>query len=596
MTPKLIASDLLQPGIAKRKWPLEEGLTLKLGSRVPAGQMLVEWDSEIANRQAEVTWQHGRLLVRRLPEDTAEQPIYYAGREADTFQIIPGEGFVIGNTAFRLAQMTDEATSLVDSSAPDISPPLKTNTIVFHPTDDQIGFIRRLLGFYESLDPDLFAKEVQNAVQEAIPSAHQVSLLKVLTKNDKKHWEIFGGSPTGPDEICEELVYEACREDEYKACCWADQRSPQPFPPVKGMQWAVCMPVVSNKDEEEGELALYIAGKRAVEVRGVKKWDVSNDQQVFLHIVARILSGARTIDDLRRCRSWMQEFFPRPIRNLIYRKDPEDVFRSEAAEVAVLFCDLRGSCHVAERGCDELKESWQRLQRALAVMTQAITDRRGAIGDFQGDAAMGFWGWPAAQGGSQDLKESVRDACNAANTLRERFTQREQEDSGLSGMKCGIGVAAGPVWAGMLGTHDQRKIGVFGPVVNLAARLETMTKQLGVSILLDEAARDLLKQADEGLSQQTRYLAKVVPAGMEKPIKVFELMPSAEQQTLQRANLKKFREGRDAVFERRDWQLARKFLEPLRSSDGPARFLLEQMHEQVRPPDDWDGAFWLTKK
>src|SRR4029450_2116442 len=94
-------------------------------------------------------------------------------------------------------------------------------------------------------------------------------------------------------------------------------------------------------------------------------------------------------------------------------------------------------------------------------------------------------------GAATNCAAELRAACQAADTLRERFYQRSREKSGpLASFACGIGIAAGPVVAGMLGTPDQRRIGVFGPAVNLAARLESMTKQLGASILLDEHATE----------------------------------------------------------------------------------------------------------
>src|SRR6185503_9522547 len=156
-------------------------------------------------------------------------------------------------------------------------------------------------------------------------------------------------------------------------------------------------------------------------------------------------------------------FLPKPIRNLLQQKGPEEAFRTEHAQAAVLFCDLRGSCQIAERGAGELQQAWDRLQAALSVMTEAITNHYGTIGDFVGDAAMGFWGWPRMGSAARDLTEAVKAACKAAD---------------------------------MLGTEDQRKIGVFGPVVNLAARLESMTKQLGAAILIDQTAANLLVRSE----------------------------------------------------------------------------------------------------
>src|SRR5947199_10601514 len=109
---------------------------------------------------------------------------------------------------------------------------------------------------------------------------------------------------------------------------------------------------------------------------------------------------------------------------------------------------------------------------------------------------MGVWGWPKTGSASRDLTEAAKAACKAAVIRRERLRQKARGAGPLAGFACGMGIAAGEVVAGMLGTDDQRKIGVFGPVVNLAARLESMTKQLGVSILIDQTTATLLIRAD----------------------------------------------------------------------------------------------------
>jgi adenylate cyclase len=160
-----------------------------------------------------------------------------------------------------------------------------------------------------------------------------------------------------------------------------------------------------------------------------------------------------------------------------------------------------------------------------------------------------------------------------------------------------MGIAAGDVVAGMLGTEDQRKIGVFGPVVNLAARLESMTKQFGASILIDQKTANLLTHSETNLQQQIRYLASVRPVGMDQPLKVYELMPSeADPLHLSRAKLQLFEEGQQA-FEKGNWTDARRFLQRVvESNDGPSKFLIDYMDACGTPPEDWNGTVVLTRK
>src|SRR5262249_54115969 len=162
---------------------------------------------------------------------------------------------------------------------------------------------------------------------------------------------------------------------------------------VPGMAWTCCAPVIARQGGQ-GDLALFLAGPPPLLHRGHQPRALTEDECVFVGIVAWILRAVRTIHDLHRSQSSVQTFLPKPIRNLLQQKGPEEVFRTERAQAAVLFCDLRGSCQIAERGADDLQASWDRLQAALSVMTEAITNQYGTIGDFVGDAAMGFWGWP----------------------------------------------------------------------------------------------------------------------------------------------------------------------------------------------------------
>ena len=75
-------------------------------------------------------------------------------------------------------------------------------------------------------------------------------------------------------------------------------------------------------------------------------------------------------------------------------RDAEEVLAPKECEVSVLFCDLRGFVTTSESMADELFSLLQRVSSSLDVMTGKILKHGGVIGDFHGDSAMGFWGWP----------------------------------------------------------------------------------------------------------------------------------------------------------------------------------------------------------
>lgn len=592
---RLVASDLTRREVVHRQWSLEEGIVLPLGRAVHMDQLQTEWDERIAARHAVVTWKDGRLHVARSSELPPQNAIFYGGRECDSFAILPGEGFVIGRTVFRLDPAANGATSVSTIKQTHFYAAEELHTMDFHPSEEQLTAVRDLLFAMEANQADLnaFSRLVVSAVRRVIRSARYVAVLEIHGR--ERRIAVRSESDASPG-LCEKLVLEACRRQETAEYCWDASYASRTYEPVPGIAWTCCAPVIARQ-EGQGDLALYLAGPPPLLHRGNQPRALTEDECVFVGIVAWILRAVRTIHDLHRSHSSVQTFLPKPIRNLLQQKGPEEVFRTEHAQAAVLFCDLRGSCKIAERGADDLRASWDRLQAALSVMTEAITNQYGTIGDFVGDAAMGFWGWPKTGSASRDLTEAVKAACKAADLLRERLRQKARGAGPLAGFACGMGIAAGEVVAGMLGTDDQRKIGVFGPVVNLAARLESMTKQLGAAILIDQTAANLLVRSETTLQQQVRYLANVLPVGMEQSVKVYELMPpEADESRLPRAKLQLFDQGQQA-FEQGNWAEARRFLERVVDvQDGPSKFLLAYMEGAENAPQGFTGVVELKRK
>jgi adenylate cyclase len=219
---------------------------------------------------------------------------------------------------------------------------------------------------------------------------------------------------------------------------------------------------------------------------------------------------------------------------------PEEALRPREAEVTVLFCDLRGFSRKAEASA--LLPVLERVSKALGVMTHNILDRKGVIADFLGDAALGFWGWPLEQ---PDKAEMASRAALGIRAAFEAFTTKPGHP--LAEFRVGIGVATGPAVAGPIGTEAQAKVTVFGPIVNLASRLEGMTKLLRVPILLDEATRRRSASACPG-GGRCRRLARVRPYGLATPLIVSELLPPADESLLGDEHLVAYERALDAFL------------------------------------------------
>ncbi|HMC11058.1 MAG TPA: hypothetical protein VKH44_07200, partial [Pirellulaceae bacterium] len=164
-----------------RQWSLEEGVVLPLGRSVQRDHLLIDWDPQVAPRHAVTTWKEGRLHVDRCSDLPATQPIFFAGREAESFQLVPGEGFVIGRTAFRLDPGAGGTTPAGPTKLTHFYAAEQVHTMTFHPTEEQLAAVRDLLFAMESNQTDLeaFARLVVSTIRRVIRSTSYVAVLGI---------------------------------------------------------------------------------------------------------------------------------------------------------------------------------------------------------------------------------------------------------------------------------------------------------------------------------------------------------------------------------------------------------------------------------
>src|SRR5262249_3290564 len=146
--------------------------------------------------------------------------------------------------------------------------------------------------------------------------------------------------------------------------------------------------------------------------------------------------------------------------------------------------DLRNYSGFAEEHGADLTKAFREVQWALDTMSAAITEKGGIVAGFRGDAVLGFWGWPDA------AESQVQQAAAAALLIRNRL------QGWMLQKRCGLGVTHGRAIAGRLGAHDLGVVDLYGPVVNLAFRLEEMTKALGVGIVINDTVAARLAASD----------------------------------------------------------------------------------------------------
>ena len=124
----------------------------------------------------------------------------------------------------------------------------------------------------------------------------------------------------------------------------------------------------------------------------------------------------------------------------------------------------------------------------------------------------------------------LRSNGRSVRAIRAEFSAAAgRTDHPLANFEIGLGLATGRAVAGKIGSVDQVKVTVFGPVVNLASRLENMTKQLRAGILLDADTAAYVRQHMLQETARVRRLAVVQPYGMQHSVEVSELLPSLSE-------------------------------------------------------------------
>lgn len=577
--------------------PLPENQSIILGR--DEGTWAVPWDNFISRRHVQLTWHDGHLEVNRLP--SAHNPVFVQGKEAASFRLKPGEWFVIGETTFAVSESqvstAPEAPQLINErtfSAQELQ------RIQFHDAPRRMDVLSRLPDVISGAadDDELFVRLV-NMLLAGIPRADGTAVVAVDPTDAGSevqvlHWD--RRLATGGDfHASQRLVLEAVRRrQETVLHVWGSttkDSSGLTFTQGGNVDWAFCTPVRGDSCKGWG---IYVTGRFGGDAAPTLPSDnvELGEDLKFTELVAAILSSLRQVRLLQRRQLSLSQFFSPAVLRSLSDGDPEVVLRPRETDVTVLFCDLRGFSRESEKHGKDLLALLERVSKALGVMTQHILDQGGVVGDFHGDAAMGFWGWPIAQ------PDAARRAGLAALGIRTLFeAAARRKDHPLSGFRAGIGIATGNAVAGKIGSTDQVKVTVFGPVVNLASRLEGMTKILRAPIILDETTAEFIKKQIPPEWGRCRRLAVVKPYGLDTPLAITELLPPAsEYPVLNSEHLAAYEEAVDA-FLAGDWAKAYELLHRVPPQDDVKDFLIEFIIQHKRtPPPDWDGVIPMQSK
>lgn len=279
-----------------------------------------------------------------------------------------------------------------------------------------------------------------------------------------------------------------------------------------------------------------------------------------------------------------QQFFSHKVTEAISQNP--DLLAGESAEVTVLFCDIRGFSKATEKIGPKAAMNW--VGETLTELSSIVLDTDGVLVDYVGDEMFAMWGAP-----DKAPDHAFRAAYAANRMMRSRAKLNDRFASILpSSFDFGIGLCTGEVWVGNTGSTQKFKYGPMGQTVNMGSRVQGLTKQWGVTALMDQATANFLPS-----DLLRRRLSKVSVVGMDKAIDLYELMSDeqADEELIQRYEeaLAIFETGqsfREAV--RAFGELIQKY-----PNDGPSMVMLvRSVNELVTPSADFSPVWSARSK
>ncbi len=605
------------------------GLDQKLRfGRAPKDGLAVPWDLKISREHADMFWD-GRFLTVICTEK-ATNPIVYHGEKVRKAEISLGDGFRIGSTVFLVVEnimnaldrfdCLEELGTIVDEIPPSSLEGVSSDIASSESQMELLAKLPYILSKSKT-DEDL-AEKVCSLLLNAIPQAEGVAVASVeeavvadggpnpsgegnfetvMFRLDKR--EDFSGSFRPSKKMIERSIE---RQQSSIETSFERIASDESSLGESGAHWILVSPVTG---ESECDWCLYVSGTRTREFENLLgEEDLQGDLQ-FVDLVAQYIGSIRDVRNLQEQNSQMSTFFSPSVIEEVKGKSSSSSLTPTERTISVLFCDVRDFSKKSEKYRNDLHTLLESVSEALGVMAKAILSRDGTIADFQGDAALGFWGWP------NELEEGPIPACRAALSMfNEIKLESQRKGSSLRGFAVGLGIAHGRALAGQVGTSRQAKVGVFGPTVNQCARLEGLTKHLGVPICIDEETALYVKRLLDPSEGRVRWLARLRPAGMDDPVNVFALLPPFDEE-LGTCDLSRhdtgfvapFFQASDEMIDTHEqaveliiksrWDEARELLVTFPTEDRPSQFLLEKMAQfDNTVPSDWEGVFLMQDK
>ena len=295
----------------------------------------------------------------------------------------------------------------------------------------------------------------------------------------------------------------------------------------------------------------------------------------------------------RRYRNVLDRYVSKNVAKTILndRRSFVEALKGRKQPVTVLFSDIRGFTGMTESS--DAEKLVAQLNEYFSDMVGSVLQHHGTLQKFIGDAIMAVWGDTHSQGNDVDARRAVAAALQMRGALAQ-LNARWTENSDRKRLSIGVGVNHGEVIVGNIGHPQRMEFTVLGDGVNLAARLESATKQFHTDILVGEEAEKLTR--DQFIYRTVDLLTV---KGKTRPVEVFSLLGDRSQPPP--AWLATYHEA-IKLYRDRQFSAAAARFETARKEMGSEDFLCTMYrlrcstYLQKPPPPNWDGSFALEEK
>jgi len=287
-----------------------------------------------------------------------------------------------------------------------------------------------------------------------------------------------------------------------------------------------------------------------------------------------------------KIRNIFQLYVPKDVIDQVFL-NPETMLVGDNRVLSILFADIRSFTSISERMApDALVQS---LNRYFSAMVDVIMGRGGVVDKYIGDAIMAFFGAPVHH--EDAALQSVLAGLEMDEAL-DRYNA-EQRASGGPEFHIGLGINYGVVTVGNIGCEKKMNYTVIGDMVNLASRLEGLTKVYHEPILISESVEMKLRGV-----LPTRLIDTVAVKGKKRGVRIYTVRKKIDDRE---AEIWAIHEKAMADYYRRDFESGKGGFQrvlSLKNDDSTAALFLERADKYLKapPPGDWDGVEVMTEK